>query len=95
MTKRLDRGDVFFLSLVDEGSQGNKMILRKIFYPVVDDDRASDDFGMREFLAGEKNLHDEIFKNCVLSIVCLLSFPRFSLWILFYYIFYYQEATKK
>jgi len=58
------------------------MIFRKIFQAVVDDNRSSDDFGMREFLASEKNLHDEIFMYSAFSI-------------LIYHKFDYQESTHK
>ena len=58
------------------------MIFRKIFQAVVDDNRSSDDFGMREFLASEKNLHGAI---------CLHS--AFS--ILLYHKFDYQESANK
>ena len=50
------------------------MIFRKIFQAVVDDNRSSDDFGMREFLASEKNLHDEIFLHSAFSILLYHKF---------------------
>jgi hypothetical protein len=58
------------------------MIFRKIFQAVVDDNRSSDDFGMREFLASEKNLHGEIFLHSAFSI-------------LLYHKFDYQESAHK
>ncbi len=58
------------------------MIFRKIFQAVIDDNRSSDDFGMREFLASEKNLHDEIFMYSAFSI-------------LIYHKFDYQESAHK
>ncbi len=58
------------------------MILRKIVQAVVDDNRSSDDFGMREFLASEKNLHGEILLHSAFSI---LLYNKFD----------YQESAHK
>jgi len=59
------------------------MIFRKIFQAVVDDNRPTDDFGMREFLASEKNLHGEIFLHSAFSI---LLYHKFD---------YHESAHKK
>ncbi len=58
------------------------MIFRKIFQAVVDDNRSTDDFGMREFLASEKNLHGEILLHSAFSILLYNEFD-------------YQESAHK
>jgi hypothetical protein len=61
MAKGLDRGNVFFLSGMAKGSEGDQVIFCKIFQPVIDDDRSADDLRMGEFLAGDQDFHHRIF----------------------------------
>ncbi len=58
------------------------MIFRKIFQAVVDDNRPTDEFGMSELIASEKNLHGKFFLNSAFSI-------------LLYHKFDYQESAHK
>jgi len=65
------------------------MIFRKIFEPVVDDNRPSDNFGMRKLFTGNKNLHEGVPCGLVLKSLRIFLFilaDRISHSVVVYYI---------
>ena len=58
MTEGFHRRDVFFLIFFTECGQRDSVVSGKVLQAVVDNDRAADDFCMREFFAGKKDFHN-------------------------------------